>query len=73
MLILKRVKDWRHYLVYDITQRLIDQIKFTELDRKVRKQRYAEYLKQPLRCYVADFECTTEEPYQVYLATVKEI
>ena len=73
MLILKRVKDWRHYLVYDITQRLIDQIKFTELDRKVRKQRYAEYLKQPLRYYVADFECTTEEPYQVYLATVKEI
>lgn len=65
--------DWRTYLVYDITQRMVDQLKFTELEAKERKQRYKEYLDQPIRYYVADFECTTKEPYQVYLVTIKEI
>ena len=65
--------DWRTYLVYDITQRMVDQLKFTELEAKERKQRYKEYLDQPIRYYVADFECTTKEPYTVYLVTVKEI
>ena len=52
---------------------MIDQLKFTELEAKERKQRYKEYLDQPIRYYVADFECTTKEPYQVYLVTIKEI
>ena len=52
---------------------MIDQLKFTELESKERKQRYKEYLDQPIRYYVADFECTTKEPYQVYLVTIKEI
>ena len=60
-------------MVYDITQRMVDQLKFTEMEAKERKQRYKEYLDQPIRYYVADFECTTKEPYQVYLVTIKEI
>lgn len=60
-------------MVYDITQRMVDQLKFTELEAKERKQKYKEYLDQPIRYYVADFECTTKEPYTVYLVTVKEI
>lgn len=60
-------------MVYNKTQRIIDQFKFTELDAKERKQRYKEYLDQPIRYFVADFECTTKEPYSVYLVTVKEI
>ena len=58
---------------YNETQRMIEQMQFNLKDPKERKQLYKEYCDQLTRYFVADFECTTTEPYKVYLATIKEI
>ena len=49
------------------------QLEFMQMDKKERKIFYKLFDKQPKRYFVADFECTTEIPYKVYLVTMKEI
>lgn len=46
---------------------------YMQLDPKERKAIYKEFDNQEKRFFVADFECTTEIPYKVYLVTMKEI
>lgn len=60
-------------MLYNTTQRKIDQIQFYKKEAKERKKLYKAYTKQETRYFAADFECTTTEPYKVYLVTMKEI
>lgn len=46
---------------------------FLNADKKVRKQIIKDYNHQERQFFAADFECTTTEPFKVYIATVEDL